>query len=76
MIMEHQFLTQLLSFREKQILKHIASGKLSKQIADDLQISKNTVDTHRRNMIQKANAQNTTELVERAYLEGLFKRLL
>ncbi len=66
------FLKNPLSSREKEILKGIAYGKASKQIAEDLNISKHTVDTHRRNMIEKTGAANTTELVNKATKEGWF----
>jgi DNA-binding NarL/FixJ family response regulator len=64
------FLKNMLSSREQEILKGIADGKASKQIADNLNISKNTVDTHRRDMIEKTGAANTTELVTKAAKEG------
>ena len=43
----------ILSRREKEILALIAQRKTSKEIADLLFISKSTIDTHRKNMIQK-----------------------
>ncbi len=49
--------------REKQILYYLAKGKLSKEIAEILHISKHTVDTHRRNMLCKAMLKNTPELI-------------
>jgi DNA-binding NarL/FixJ family response regulator len=66
-------LKNVLTSREKEVLEAIADGKASKQIADELQISKQTVDTHRRNMIEKAGANNTTELIKKANKEGLIK---
>ena len=54
---------QQLSNREKQILFYISEGMSSKEIADKLFLSKNTVDTHRRNMIRKRSARSCTELV-------------
>jgi len=52
-----------LSHRELEILKCISSGLSSKEIGETLFISKNTVDTHRRNMLKKLNLKNTAELV-------------
>lgn len=43
-----------LTAREKQILKLLIEGKLSKQISGILNISKQTVDTHRKNMLHKS----------------------
>lgn len=62
---------QLLSKREMSVLYLLAEGKLSKQIADELNISKYTVDTHRKNMLRKINAASTGELVHKAVLSGI-----
>jgi DNA-binding CsgD family transcriptional regulator len=51
------------SNRELEILKLIATGMGSEQIADKLFLSVNTVNTHRRNIINKTNKPNTHELV-------------
>lgn len=63
--------TLLLTVREYEILKFIASGKTSKEIADQLEISKNTVDTHRNKMLQKLKLSNSTALVNYAIKSGL-----
>jgi DNA-binding NarL/FixJ family response regulator len=49
--------------REKQILQSIAEGNTSAQIAEKLFISLITVETHRRNLLQKFKAKNMIELV-------------
>ncbi len=56
--------------REKDILKLLIEGKLSKQISSILHIAKQTVDTHRKNMLHKKNINNTGELVAKAILNG------
>jgi DNA-binding CsgD family transcriptional regulator len=56
--------------REKQILKLLIEGKLSKQISSILNISKQTVDTHRKNMLHKNNLNNTGELIGKAIKYG------
>jgi DNA-binding NarL/FixJ family response regulator len=61
----------LLTVREYEILKQIAGGKTSKEIAHYLDISKNTVDTHRNKMLQKLNLSNSTALVNYAMKSGL-----
>lgn len=61
----------LLTVREYEILRHIAGGKTSKEIAKQLQISKNTVDTHRNKMLQKLKLSNSTALVNYAIKSGL-----
>lgn len=60
----------VLSKREKQILRLIMEGKLSKEIGQILNISKQTVDTHRNNMLIKCDAINTSELIAKAIRQG------
>ena len=45
-------------------------GKLSKEISDILNISKQTVDTHRKNMVHKKHLNNTGELIGKAIRNG------
>lgn len=52
-----------LSSREIEVLKLIAEGKCSSKIADQLFISMNTVDTHRKNMMAKCGVNKITELI-------------
>ncbi|MEO7119915.1 MAG: LuxR C-terminal-related transcriptional regulator [Ginsengibacter sp.] len=59
-----------LSNREKQVLTLLVQGKSSKEIGNMLYISKQTVDTHRKNMIHKKNLNNTSELVCKAIRQG------
>ena len=53
----------IFSKRESDVLQLLAKGDSSKEIAEKLFISKNTVDTHRRKMLKKAMLKNTSELV-------------
>jgi len=53
-----------LTKREKQILQAIAKGNTSAEIAEQLFISVITVETHRRNLLQKFKAKNMMELVK------------
>lgn len=55
-----------LSVRELEVLNQTASGFSTKEIADKLTLSLETVKTHRRNMLQKVNAKNTIEMVRLA----------
>jgi len=61
-----------LTTREKQILQLIARGLISKEIADKLYISVNTVNTHRQRIIEKLNVSNTYEAIRYAHERGLF----
>ena len=50
--------------REAAILQLIAQGKESKEVAEHLSISIKTVETHRRNMIARSGAKDTTALIQ------------
>ncbi|MEI9919813.1 MAG: response regulator transcription factor [Bacteroidota bacterium] len=56
--------TQHFSERELEILRLLAQGKNSYEIAGQLFITLNTVKTHRRNMLRKLNASNTSQLLK------------
>ncbi len=51
-----------LTRRQVEIAKRIFEGKTSAEIAEDLFLSKHTVDTHRRTILRKTGCKNTTEL--------------
>ena len=53
----------LLSPREIEILELVVQGKTSKEIAETLFISKTTVDTHRRNLLDKTGCRSPSELL-------------
>jgi DNA-binding CsgD family transcriptional regulator len=55
--------TGIFSSREKEIIRLVAKGNKSKEIAETLNISYNTVITHRRNILKKAELKNTVELL-------------
>jgi DNA-binding CsgD family transcriptional regulator len=59
-----------LTRREREVLTLLIDGKLSKEISEILQISKQTVDTHRKNMLRKKQLSNTGELVGKAIRYG------
>jgi len=61
-----------LSVQEKHIIKLIIEGKSSKEIADQLFISKTTVDTHRRNIHRKLEISNSASLIKFANENNLF----
>jgi len=60
-----------LTTREIEVLKLIAQEHSNQEIADKLFISIRTVDTHRRNMLEKLGARNTAGLVRYALQKGL-----
>jgi len=53
----------ILSPCEIRVLKLVARGFHSRDIAEGLRLSRHTVDTHRRNMLKKMEAANTPELL-------------
>ncbi len=60
-----------LTKRELEILKLIVEEHTGAEIADILFISKNTVETHRKNMVQKLGVKNIVGLVKYAIKHGL-----
>jgi two-component system, NarL family, response regulator NreC len=53
----------LLTEREKEILQLLAEGKSNKEVAEILNLSPYTVETHRTHLMQKLNLHNTAEIV-------------
>ena len=53
----------LLSGREREVLQLIAEGKSNKEIANALNLSVTTIETHRNNMMQKLNLHSTADIV-------------
>lgn len=61
----------LLSEREIQIVKLVAKGKITKEIADHLCVSVRTVETHRSRIMKKMGVTNSAEMVRLAYEKKL-----
>ena len=60
-----------LTDREREALQLLAEGKSTKEIADALDVSVKTVETHRRNIMQKLDLRSVAELTKYAIREGL-----
>jgi len=60
-----------LTRREKEILRRIADGFTTAQIAEKLFISPLTVETHRRNLMQKFQVNNAPSLIRIATVNNL-----
>lgn len=58
---------QLLSDRELTIVRMVADGKITKEIADKLNISVRTVETHRSKIMKKLKVSNASEMIRYAY---------
>ena len=54
----------LLTLREREVLKHIANGESNKQIARELDLSVRTVETHRLNIKRKLGIDGQAELIK------------
>jgi len=64
----------LLSDRELEVMRCLADGQTTLQIAARLFISENTVKTHVRHILEKLEASNRTEAVSKAIQMGLIQR--
>jgi len=62
-----------LSKREQEILELIIDEQTTSEIAENLFISFGTVETHRRNLLNKLGARNTAGLVKAAFEYGLLE---
>jgi len=61
----------LLTDREREVLKLIADGLSSKEIASDLGVSLKTIDSHRSNLMDKLDIHKVSGLVRLAIRSGL-----
>ncbi|HXJ43897.1 MAG TPA: response regulator transcription factor [Bryobacteraceae bacterium] len=62
---------ELLSPREREILQLVAEGKSNKDVANMLNLSLYTVETHRSNILQKLNLHSVPELILYAVRKGV-----
>ena len=56
--------------RENEVLKLVADGWTSREIAGQLQISPKTVEVFRQNLLRKGGAKNSVQLVQTARARG------
>jgi len=63
----------VLTEREDQVLKLVAEGRSSKEIAQDLTISLRTVERHRENILAKLGMRDRTQLTRYAIRAGLIE---
>ncbi len=61
----------ILSPREREVLQRLAEGQSTKQMAAQLGVSVKTVETHRRQVMEKLNLHTVAELTKYAIREGL-----
>ncbi len=60
-----------LSAREREVLQLLAEGRTSKQIAAKLGVAVSTIETHRRQIMDKLSLHSVAELTKYAIREGL-----
>jgi len=63
----------VLTHREKEILQLLSEGMTSNEIAGKLFLSNYTIDTHRKNMLQKFNVHNTQSLINAVRKLGILQ---
>ena len=61
----------VLSAREREVLQMFAEGKTTKEIAAQLQVSAKTIESHRKQVMDKLNLHSIAELTKYAIREGL-----
>jgi two-component system, NarL family, response regulator NreC len=62
-----------LTEREREVLVHVARGRSTREIAEMLHISPNTVDVHRARLMQKLELHNVAEITSFAVRRGLLE---
>jgi two-component system response regulator FixJ len=64
---------ELLTEREREVLRHVVQGKLNKQIAAELGIHERTVKLHRTNLTNKLHVHSVAELTRLVQAAGVFE---
>lgn len=67
---EQKFIPRL-TRREKEILQLIALQKTTDEIADQLDLTRSTIEYHRRNLLMKFRVKSAVGLIKEAFLKGL-----
>ena len=62
--------------REREIMALVVSGRMNKQIADDLNVSEITVKVHRDHVMRKMGAKSLAELVRMADRLGMLQTIV
>jgi len=72
-ISEKPIVSPGISKREMEVLNLISEGFTNHEIADKLFTSRRTVETHRKNLIEKTDTKNTAHLIKYAVNNGIIK---
>jgi FixJ family two-component response regulator len=65
---------ELLTAREREVLAHVTSGLMNKQVAGLLELSEITVKIHRGHVMKKMGARSLAELVRMAAMLGINRK--
>jgi DNA-binding NarL/FixJ family response regulator len=65
--------SDILTKREKEVLRLIAEGRSNQEASEELTISVKTVNAHRYNLMKKLNVHNVQQLVRYAIRQGIVK---
>jgi DNA-binding NarL/FixJ family response regulator len=66
--------TELLTPRQRDILRLVSIGHTNREIAEVLTISVRTVEVHRFNLMRRLNVRNVAQLLRRALQLGLLAK--
>jgi DNA-binding NarL/FixJ family response regulator len=69
-----EFDLELLTPRQRDILRLVSVGHTNREIATVLQISVRTVEVHRFNLMRRLNVRNVAQLLRRALQLGLLSK--
>lgn len=61
----------VLTGREREVLQQLSEGRTTKEMADSMGVSVKTVETHRRNIMEKLNIHSVAGLTKYAIREGI-----
>jgi DNA-binding NarL/FixJ family response regulator len=64
-------ITEKLSPREREVLQLIAEGYSTKEAASSLGVSAKTIESHRKNLMEKLDCHSIAELTKIAIREGI-----
>ena len=53
--------------KEREVLALVSSGLTTKEIADRLNVSRHTIESHRKNLLKKFQAKNAAELIQKNF---------
>lgn len=70
---QKRILEVTLTNREKEVLSWLAKGLSTSDVADELNLSSHTVDTHRKNLLSKTGSQNIAGLIVWGFRKGYLK---